>query len=178
MAFRTTPLVAVLAVSGALVLVAAPASAQRAPGQGGGAPMAGASSGNFGGGGFRGGGSGFSGRGGGAPVASYSGGGGRYYGGGGYRGGGRYYNRGPSAAGIGFGLAAGALIGSAIVGSSPYYHDEVYAYDDAPGYVVAPGGGYVAPGGDDVTSCAARFRSYDPASGTYLGYDGLRHPCS
>jgi hypothetical protein len=22
-----------------------------------------------------------------------------------------------------------------------------------------------------------RFRSYDPASGTYLGYDGQRHPC-
>ena len=25
--------------------------------------------------------------------------------------------------------------------------------------------------------CAQRFRSYDPASGTYLGYDGRRHPC-
>jgi len=25
--------------------------------------------------------------------------------------------------------------------------------------------------------CAQRYRSYDPASGTYLGYDGLRHPC-
>jgi len=25
--------------------------------------------------------------------------------------------------------------------------------------------------------CARRYRSYDPASGTYLGYDGLRHPC-
>ncbi|MGA7941219.1 MAG: BA14K family protein, partial [Bradyrhizobium sp.] len=24
---------------------------------------------------------------------------------------------------------------------------------------------------------AQRYRSYDPASGTYLGYDGLRHPC-
>jgi hypothetical protein len=22
-----------------------------------------------------------------------------------------------------------------------------------------------------------RYRSYDPASGTYMGYDGLRHPC-
>jgi BA14K-like protein len=22
-----------------------------------------------------------------------------------------------------------------------------------------------------------RFRSYDPQSGTYLGYDGQRHPC-
>lgn len=26
-------------------------------------------------------------------------------------------------------------------------------------------------------SCAARYRSYDPGSGTYLGYDGLRHSC-
>ncbi|MFC5068348.1 BA14K family protein [Flaviflagellibacter deserti] len=25
--------------------------------------------------------------------------------------------------------------------------------------------------------CAARFRSYDPRSGTYLGYDGFRHAC-
>ena len=28
-----------------------------------------------------------------------------------------------------------------------------------------------------VAYCAQRFRSYDPASGTYLGYDGMRHPC-
>jgi hypothetical protein len=28
-----------------------------------------------------------------------------------------------------------------------------------------------------VADCAARFRSYDPASGTFLGYDGQRHPC-
>jgi hypothetical protein len=25
--------------------------------------------------------------------------------------------------------------------------------------------------------CAQRYRSYDPASGTYLGFDGVRHPC-
>ncbi|WP_162136760.1 BA14K family protein, partial [Bradyrhizobium elkanii] len=25
--------------------------------------------------------------------------------------------------------------------------------------------------------CAQRYKSYDPASGTYLGYDGRRHPC-
>ena len=25
--------------------------------------------------------------------------------------------------------------------------------------------------------CAARFQSYDPATGTFLGYDGRRHPC-
>jgi hypothetical protein len=46
-----------------------------------------------------------------------------------------------------------------------YYGDDAYAYV-APGAVVADGG-----------SCAQRFRSYDPSTGTYLGYDGLRHPC-
>jgi hypothetical protein len=68
-----------------------------------------------------------------------------------------------------------------------YTPDPRYAYD--PGYAAdpgyAPGPGYTgapgydngtAPGGDDAY-CAQRFRSYDPASGTYLGYDGLRHAC-
>ena len=35
----------------------------------------------------------------------------------------------------------------------------------------------VAPGGGDVAYCQQRYKSYDPASGTYLGYDGQRHPC-
>ncbi|WP_332122672.1 BA14K family protein, partial [Azorhizobium caulinodans] len=25
--------------------------------------------------------------------------------------------------------------------------------------------------------CASKYRSFDPRTGTYLGYDGLRHPC-
>jgi hypothetical protein len=37
--------------------------------------------------------------------------------------------------------------------------------------------GYVEQGGGDVGYCMRRFRSYDPRSGTYLGFDGLRHPC-
>jgi hypothetical protein len=38
--------------------------------------------------------------------------------------------------------------------------------------------GMVAPGSQGAAAdCAARFRSYDPASGTYLGFDGRRHPC-
>lgn len=28
-----------------------------------------------------------------------------------------------------------------------------------------------------VEYCMQRYRSYDPYSRTYLGYDGLRHPC-
>jgi hypothetical protein len=27
------------------------------------------------------------------------------------------------------------------------------------------------------SSCARRYRSYNPASGTFLGYDGRRHVC-
>jgi hypothetical protein len=43
-------------------------------------------------------------------------------------------------------------------------------YNEAPGMS--------APGDEsEVASCEARFRSYDPASGTYLGLDGMRHPC-
>jgi hypothetical protein len=65
-----------------------------------------------------------------------------------------------SAAGIGFGLAAGALLGSAIA-SQPRYYYQPYGYVDQ----------------EAIAYCMQRFRSYDPASGTYLGYDGLRHPC-
>lgn len=34
-----------------------------------------------------------------------------------------------------------------------------------------------APVNRTVAYCAQRYRSYDPASGTYLGYDGRRHRC-
>ena len=75
--------------------------------------------------------------------------------------------------GIGLGFATGALIGGALA-ARPYYGYGPYygsAYDGP--YVDE---GYAAGGGDD-QYCAQRFRSYDPASGTYLGYDGARHPC-
>jgi hypothetical protein len=29
----------------------------------------------------------------------------------------------------------------------------------------------------DASACAQRYRSYDPASGTFLGRDGVRHSC-
>jgi hypothetical protein len=58
------------------------------------------------------------------------------------------------------GFAAGAILGSALAAQRPYYY--------------APGPVY---GGDADAYCFSRFKSYDPASGTYLGYDGYRHPC-
>lgn len=85
----------------------------------------------------------------------------------------RGYGYGYGGAAVGLGIA-GALIGGAIIGATqPYGY---YGYP--PGYY---GPAYVAPapyiGGDAVAYCVQRFRSYDPYSGTYLGYDGLRHPC-
>jgi hypothetical protein len=48
-----------------------------------------------------------------------------------------------------------------------------------PLYNYAPGPAAQAPtaGGSEVAACEARFRSYDPGTGTYLGFDGARHPC-
>lgn len=48
------------------------------------------------------------------------------------------------------------------------YYDDTYVYDTAPTVTYSQG---------DASYCAQTYRSYDPSSGTYLGYDGLRHPC-
>lgn len=36
---------------------------------------------------------------------------------------------------------------------------------------------YLGPA-STTSGCARRYRSYDPASGTYLGKDGVRHACT
>jgi hypothetical protein len=43
----------------------------------------------------------------------------------------------------------------------------------------APPGMMMAVPGDqtNASNCAARFHSYDPSTGTYLGFDGRRHAC-
>lgn len=76
--------------------------------------------------------------------------------------------------GVGAGFVAGAVIGGALAPYPYYYGPGPYYYGPGPYY--APGPVY-APGGNAVAYCMQRFKSYDPASGTYLGYDGLRHPC-
>ena len=58
-------------------------------------------------------------------------------------------------------------------GYGPYYGSD-YGYP--PAVAVTPPGPEVAQG-DTTAWCQARYRSYDPASGTYLGFDGIRHPC-
>ena len=64
-------------------------------------------------------------------------------------------------------------------GYDPSYYDDDYAYNDYydyPDYGIASPG-YVVSSNDSVAYCEQRYKSYDPASGTFLGYDGLRHPC-
>lgn len=88
---------------------------------------------------------------------------------------------------IGFG--AGVGIGSALAaphysyGSNYYsYGPDYYSYGPYYGYQPEPYAygpprrayrAYVDPD----AWCASRFRSYDPYSHTYLGYDGFRHSC-
>jgi hypothetical protein len=122
-----------------------------------------------------------------APTARFGGGSGaamtRYSGGygGGWRGG---EHRGYRHGGAFFpGAVAGAVVGGALASSYAYYggpdyygadyYGDPYYDDDAAVVTAVP-----APVGDDsVGYCMQTYRSYDPASGTYLGYDGLRHPC-
>ena len=96
-------------------------------------------------------------------------GGGGWHGGGWYGGGGGWYGPGWNG-GCGWGNCWGPAVGAAVVGgaiaaaaasSAPYYGDA----------------GPAPAGGDAVAYCQSRFKSYNPATGTYLGYDGLRHPC-
>jgi hypothetical protein len=70
---------------------------------------------------------------------------------GGYRGGYRDHDRGDDGAGVAAGILGGLMLGAIIANESQRNR----------------GSGY----------CAQRYRSYDPGSGTYLGYDGYRHRC-
>lgn len=94
--------------------------------------------------------------------------------GGNWHGGWRHHHHGGFWPGFAAGAAIGGL-GSYAYYGGPYYDDSYYDdgyYDDGAAVAVVPDSG-----GDSSAYCAQRYRSYDPASGTYLGYDGLRHPC-
>ena len=101
----------------------------------------------------------------------------RYGGGGwhgGYRGGYRHHGYG---GGFIPGAVAGAVIGGALASSSYGYYGPSYGYYDD-GYYDDGAVAVAPPAGDDsVAYCMQRYKSYDPASGTYLGYDGQRNPC-
>ncbi|BCP54310.1 hypothetical protein K32_29270 [Kaistia sp. 32K] len=81
--------------------------------------------------------------------------------GGGWNGGGYYYHDNnnwagaAAAAGI-IGLATGAIIANS-ANQQRYYS-----------------GGY---GGDYISYCSSRYRSFNPNTGTFTGYDGYQHRC-
>ena len=91
-------------------------------------------------------------------------------------GGGGYYRHGRFFPGVAAGIAAGAVLGSYAYYNDPYYYGDSGYYADN-GYY-DDGATVVVPGsGGDASYCAQRYRSWDPGSQTYLGNDGLRHPC-
>ena len=66
--------------------------------------------------------------------------------------------------------------GAFALGVGPDYLGPAYgygydAYDVPDAYAVAG-----AEGGH-VQYCLSRYRSYDPATDSFIGYDGFRHPC-
>src|SRR5467141_1267359 len=66
-------------------------------------------------------------------------------------------------------------------GFEPTHNNGYYNGSDQGGHLRAGGGAldgnnsYALSSGD--SDCAQRYRSYDPASGTYVGHDGRRHSC-
>jgi len=116
-----------------------------------------------------------------APPAARGGGMGdmHFQGGGGGGGGADWWrlhhggHRGGGWIGPAIGFGAGVAVGSAL--AAPYY-----AYDEPPYVYEEPSYTYSQPAyayNDADAYCAAKFRSYNPATGTYMGYDGLPHPC-
>jgi hypothetical protein len=82
------------------------------------------------------------------------------------------------AGGVALGYGLGYDDGYYDPGYDGYYGDNYATSDDGDAaYPVQQG--FVAPGvSGDASYCAQRYRSYDPASNTYLGLDGMRHVCS
>ncbi len=62
-----------------------------------------------------------------------------------------YYNN--SGAWIALGVASGLALGAAAAANSAPVYDDAVAY------------------------CMQRYRSYNPSTGTFTGYDGRQHPC-
>lgn len=71
------------------------------------------------------------------------------------------------AAGALLGIAAGAVIAGAASAAPP----------PPPPVYYAPAPAYGPPPGDVHAYCFSKYRSYDPSTGTYMGYDGYRRPC-
>jgi hypothetical protein len=111
------------------------------------------------------------GRGGGGRRVGRGGGGRRIgRGGGGRRGGFRGGRRGGRGLGAAAAIGVGAALLGAIAGSAAANRREREVYEEVP----PPRRVYRDR---DVEYCMRRFRSYNPRTGLYRGYDGRMHPC-
>ncbi len=102
---------------------------------------------------------------------------------------GRHRNHGDAVAAGVIGLAAGALIGSALSQPQPTYVQPAPVYAPPPPppayYPAAPArqatyyrSSYEPWSRGWYQYCADRYRSFNPNTGTYRGYDGRDHFCS
>lgn len=80
-----------------------------------------------------------------------------------------------AAAGI-LGLAAGALVVGLASQPEPVYRRPVRVYRDT-AYVDDYAGGLEPWSAEWYDYCSDRYRSFNPRSGTFVGYDGAEHFC-
>lgn len=73
-----------------------------------------------------------------------------------------HYRRGPSGGAVAAGVLGGLALGAIAAGAASQ------AYAAPPPVAVHP---------EWVDYCYSKYRSYDPRTNTYLGYDGRRHVC-
>ena len=93
----------------------------------------------------------------------------------------RGYYGGPHRYGYGYrpGYGWGAAAAGAAVGAGLAYgaYDPYYGYGYGGDYGYADTGAYAAQPDDAIAECARRFRTYDPASQTYVVRQGVRARC-
>ena len=81
--------------------------------------------------------------------------------------------------GFGVGFATGALVSTAL--AAPWYYYDDYDYYAPAYYDYGYDASFYDYGYDyddsAIRYCETRYKSYDPVTRTYVGYDGRRHPC-
>jgi hypothetical protein len=68
-------------------------------------------------------------------------------------------------------------LGQSFQGANPAYHPSMRGGGMAYDYAAPSAYDSATPSFGSRSGNCARFRSFDPATGTYLGFDGVRHLC-
>lgn len=68
-------------------------------------------------------------------------------------------------------VVGGAVNTAGAIASAPFRGSDNNSSDNDDSFAMDDSGNAAS------SSCAQRYRSFDPASGTFLGYDGKRHAC-